>query len=140
MDAGPRDNYVLDYVPGKMAIVALWTWHERTVDPTARYWRPSRMQPMLWVNTIIELFGCVAIFLYIRPKRQHQRCGPLVQRQQRIFQHSQLRFICMNDTTLARLTQGKKSTHGLKKLTFRCAALSSGRRVAIADVSSAEPD
>jgi hypothetical protein len=80
MDAGPRDNYVLDYVPGKMAIVALWNWHERAIDPTARHWRPWRMQPMLWVNTIIELFGCVAIFLLVRHWINRRREPPLARR------------------------------------------------------------
>ncbi len=80
MDAGFRHRYVLDYVPGKMTIVALWNWHERAMNPTVRHWRPRLMQPMLWVNTIIELFGCVAIFLLVRHWINRRREPPLTGR------------------------------------------------------------
>ena len=80
IDAGRRDHYVLDYVPGKIAIVALWNYHERTLHPTVRHWRPGLMQPMLWVNTIIELFGCVAIFLLVRHWINRRREPPLAGR------------------------------------------------------------
>ncbi len=59
-------NYILDYVPGKLLINALFIWHERELHPHATDWSPKTIHPLLWFNTILELIAALAMFFLVR--------------------------------------------------------------------------
>ena len=59
-------GYRLDYPTWRIAVAAIWVWIERSLHPYATVWRPRYMTPLLWLNTVMELFGFIGIFLLVR--------------------------------------------------------------------------
>lgn len=61
-------DYRLDYLPIRLAAIAMWTQWTHDVVPPGQEWEPkyAYMWPLLWINCAAELAGALGVFFVVR--------------------------------------------------------------------------
>jgi hypothetical protein len=65
-DEAYENDYVLDYPPLRLLVMAVWAKHVRSEFPEVDDGHPKLVNPLLKINVLCELLSAIAIFLLVR--------------------------------------------------------------------------